>query len=196
MKAHHETLHEAHMQGLVFAMANDNINQSCLLQLMKVDCAKSRSARLTVLWDSGAQLCLITFRKARELNLMRMPTQLSITKVGGVEERLSSCVYDAPLRDRSGATTIIKAYGINEISSEIQKINVAQVAPLFNGINGNEIERPSGFVDLLIGFNYASIHPTRGNTQTCQREDSESSTQRCCALCVALIKHNWKFYKK
>ena len=77
VKTHHETLHEAHTQGLVFTMANENVSESCLLQLMKVNCAKNQSAQLTVLWDSGAQLCLITFRKAQELNLKGRPTQLS-----------------------------------------------------------------------------------------------------------------------
>ena len=163
VKRHHETLHEAHVQGLVLraSMTNNDGNESCLLQLMKINCAKGHSAQLTVLWDSGAQLCLITFRKARELGIRGRPTQLSLTKVGAVEERVPSYVYDVPLVDKSGNITNIKAYGINEISSEIQCIDVAQVVHLFEGISISDIERPSGFVDLLLGFNYAGIHPVR-----------------------------------
>ena len=128
---------------------------------MKVSFAKNNSVKLNVLWDSGAQLCLITFRKARELGLKGRPTQLSITKIGATRESVTSYIYEVPIRDKLGRVINIQAYGINEISSEIQHVDVTQVISNFEEIGASDIERPSGFVDLLIGFNYASIDPTR-----------------------------------
>ena len=143
-KSHHESLHKAHTQGLILstAITNNSTSGTCLLQLMKVNFAKSNSAKLNVLWDSGAQLCLITFRKARELGLKGRPTQLSITKVGATHESVTSYIYDVPIQDNSGRVIRIKAYGINEISSEIQHVDVTQVTEMFEGINTDDIERP------------------------------------------------------
>ena len=128
---------------------------------MKIKSPKGKS-NLNVLWDSGAQLCLVTFRKAREMGLNGRPTQLSITKVGATHESIPSYIYDVPIIDNTGKVTNIKAYGINEISSEIKDIDLTHLSKIFEGFNTTDIERPSsGFVDLLIGFNYASLHPTR-----------------------------------
>ena len=162
-KMHHESIHEAHKQGLVLRASNTDkdLEGACLLQLMRVTAASTKSSDLTVLWDSGASLCLITFRKAASLKLKGHPTQLSIVKVGGKMEQISSFAYDVPLKDLYGGVKVVKAYGIDEISSKIQQIDVSKIAPLFKGVTSEQIDRPSGNVDLLIGFNYAGLHPTR-----------------------------------
>ena len=160
---HHSSLHDALKQGVVLraTKTDTEVDGSCLLQLMKIQTALHTPRNLTVLWDSGASLCLITFRKANELKLKGKPTQLSIVKVGGNPEVISSFSYNVPVVDDKGKVTIIKAYGINEITSKIEHINVSMVAHLFKETTVEEIERPCGNVDLLIGFNYAGLHPVR-----------------------------------
>lgn len=76
-------------------------------------------------------------------------------------EQISSFAYDVPLKDLCGRVKVVKAYGIDEISSKIQQIDVSMIAPLFKEVSSEQIDRPSGNVDLLIGFNYAGLHPTR-----------------------------------
>ena len=54
---------------------------------------------------------------------------------------------------------IWKVYGIEKISTEIKTINVQGV--LFDGIQMKELKRPSGEIDVLIGYEYAGFHPVR-----------------------------------
>ena len=42
---------------------------------------------------------------------------------------------------------------------EHQSDNVDSVIYKFKGVNGNEILRPEGEIDVLIVFNYAPLHP-------------------------------------
>ena len=59
----------------------------------------------------------------------------------------------------------MKAFGVNKIASEpIESIDLSNVKELFSSPiqrSWNEVEsRPSGEVELLIGQNYAGLHPT------------------------------------
>ena len=162
-KFHHPLLHQMNTQeGLLAMVSSSSSSQSdgpCILQIMSIKCATKGSKTLTTLWDSGASLCLITSRKAEELNLLGKPTYLSLIKVGGLPELTPSYEYNVPLRQENGKVTTIKAFGIEEISSEIKEINIDGVKHLFQDVSSVNIQRPVGRVDLLIGFNYAGLHP-------------------------------------
>ena len=61
---------------------------ACLLQLMNIK-AKGNGI-VTVLWDGGATVSLITFDKANELGLEGEAVNLAVTKVGGKTEEINS----------------------------------------------------------------------------------------------------------
>ena len=65
---HHQTLHDSQLTGVVNTVSehNEEASAGCLLPLMKI---KSSGRNLTVLWDSGASISLITFERARELKV-------------------------------------------------------------------------------------------------------------------------------
>ena len=156
---HHPLLHNT-VAG-VLSMAGSNTNNSaneCILQIMSIKTATHKEDPLTVLWDSGASLSLITNRKAKELKLPGKATSLLLTKVGACTEIIPSFEYNVPLRQKNGAVTFIKAFGIEEISSKIKEVDIHQVKHLFPQ-SVSEIQRPTGCIDLLVGFNYAGIHP-------------------------------------
>ena len=46
-----------------------------------------------VMWDGGATVCLTTFKKAREMELVREKTMLRIIKVGGKKKIIVSNLY-------------------------------------------------------------------------------------------------------
>ena len=165
-KNHHSSLHDAHVQGLVFhnITLHQNMDRpkSCMLQIMKIKVSENPVDHVNVLWDSGASLSLITFRKAKELGLNGRPTQLSIIKVGGARDISPSFVYNLPLINKYGEIKNICVYGINEISSRIQEIKVDAIIPLFSHLkNIEDLKRPAGFIDVLVGFDYASLHPSK-----------------------------------
>ena len=104
-KVHHTPLHVAKANGVtyrtnVYDETKSNTSQSiCLLQIMKIS---SVGQELSVLWDSGASISLITFKAANQLGLKGKGMNLSVFKVGGEVERLASFRYVLPLTDKYG----------------------------------------------------------------------------------------------
>ena len=129
---------------------------SCLLQLQKIP---TKHGWANVLWDSGASLCFITNTKAKAEHLKGTKVELSVTKVGGNNEKITSNRYKLSLFDKQGQEVQVDVYGIDKITSEIQSVDIDGIIPLFNNISKEDILRPSGTVDVLIGYEYASYHP-------------------------------------
>ena len=114
-----------------------------------------------MLWDTGSTLTFVTFDKAKEMNLRGRPVKLSIVVVGGQTEAIESEVFNIKIVKGDGSFIDIQAYGIESISSTIQPTDVGKIARIF-GINPSEIQRSvNGQIDVLIGQQYAALHPTR-----------------------------------
>ena len=82
-----------------------------------------------------------------------------MVKVGGVNEKLISRKYKLTLIDKKGQELQIDVHGIDKITSDIQAINLDGIHRLFRNVTKEEITRPTGEVDVLIGFEYAGFHP-------------------------------------
>ena len=52
-------------------------------------------------------------------------------------------------------------YGIDKISTELNSIDLTAVSQLFQTVKPDEISRPYGEIDVLIGFEYAGYHPMK-----------------------------------
>ena len=152
---HHKTIHMERKSGFA-AACGDMTNSTCLLQIQRIKTSKGST---NVLWDSAASICLITYSKAKEEKLHGKQVQLSITKVGGIDEKLTSHLYRVPLVNQYGKTVFIEAYGIGKITADIQAVNLDGIVHLFKGVSAEEVTRPTRPVDLLIGYEYAGFHP-------------------------------------
>ena len=128
---------------------------------MAVECASIPSGSVNVLWDGGSTVSLITFSKAKELGLKGKQVHLSIVKVGGNKEEISSYLYDLPLKNRDGEVVILQVYGIDKVSTHLKPIDLSDVIKLFKNVSELELQRPEGEVDVLVGFEYAGYHPVR-----------------------------------
>ena len=134
---------------------------NCLLPVMKIKVFSPYCQEINALWDSGATISLITNPKAELLKLRGVPIQLRVTKVGVEEEFITSKKYDVPLVKTNGERIFIRAYGISKITGNISTTSGDILSSLFQNVNSNDIKRPEGQVDLLIGYDYASLHPMR-----------------------------------
>ena len=113
-----------------------------------------------VMWDNAASLCFITNSKAKAERLCGTTgVELSIVKVGGTCERMVSQKYLLPLIDLEGQLVHFEVYGIDKITTDIESVNIDDVVNLFKDVAPNEIKRPSGTVDVLIGYAHAGYHP-------------------------------------
>jgi len=157
---HHPTLHEVFVEGEASNQQHLGI-RDCILQIMTIPAAGEVNTKLNVLWDGGSTLSMITLNKARELKLTGKRVQLTIVKVGGLKETTNSYQYEVPLKDKEGKTVLLIAYGIQRISSPAKAINMMNFANLFLTVPEEEITRPTGDIDMLIGFEYAGFHPTK-----------------------------------
>ena len=113
------------------------------------------------MWDNAASLCFITNAKAKQEKLKGVKTSLSIVKIGGQNEKIETMKYKLPLMDKQGHAVEFEVYGINKITSDIEHVNVESIAHLFRNVTKDEIARPIGSVDVLIGYEYAAYHPER-----------------------------------
>lgn len=105
---------------------------SCLLQLQKIP---TKRGWANVLWDSGASLCFITNSKAKAERLKGTKVELTVIKVGGDNEKISSNRYTLSLIDKQGQEVQFEVYGIDKITSDIQSVNVDGIIQLFKNVS-------------------------------------------------------------
>ena len=139
-------------------VCNNSKFDTCLLQVQRVETKKGTA---NVMWDNAASLCFITNAKAKQEKLRGVKVNLSIVKLGGQNEKIETMKYKLPLLDKQGHTIEFEVYGINKITSDIEHVDVESIAHLFRNITKDEIARPAGPVDVLIGYEYAAYHPER-----------------------------------
>ena len=149
------------MEGFNFHSlgATKNSQGTCLLHLISIRSTCENVKSLIVFFDGGATISLIAFSKAAMLSLEGTEVALTVTKVGGSQEKLMSYKYTLQLVDKRGEIVEFKVYGINKISTEVKDIDVKGVTCLFENVKMGELTPPVGEIDILIGFEYAAYHP-------------------------------------
>ena len=111
-----------------------------------------------LLLDTGAQLSLIRTSVAEELGLKGKTINITIAKVGGEEEEMTTKMYRVRVRSlESQMIHKIAAVGIPCISNEICEVKLNDVARVF-GFGKEKVRRGKGPVDLLIGIDHPKLH--------------------------------------
>ena len=156
---HHPLLHRA-IQSTIATVTSVINNQKALLPIVQVDIVGQGHLlqRANALMDSGAQISLIRSSVAEALKLKGKHVVITITKVGGQEEKLSTKSYQVRIRsleDRSAH--VIQAIGIPCISEDITDVKVADIARQL-GLEKGQFCRGNGHIDLLIGIDQAKLH--------------------------------------
>ena len=119
---HHQSLHEERQMPSATGPTNVCSNtetDTCLLQVQKI---RTKRGTVNVMWDNAASLCFVTNSKAREQNLKGKKVDLSIIKIGAQDEKINTMKYTLPLIDAQGQTVHIEAYGIDQITSDIESV--------------------------------------------------------------------------
>lgn len=133
---HHKTLHQDEKRpedaSGSTSLCNKSMVDSCLLQLQKIP---TKRGWANVLWDSGASLCFITNSKAKAERLKGTKVELTVIKVGGDNEKISSNRYTLSLIDKQGQEVQFEVYGIDKITSDIQSVNVDGIIQLFKNVS-------------------------------------------------------------
>ena len=114
---HHPSLHAFVATAVNANTITDDFSHAdhVLLPVMKVVTDSKRCKILSCLWDSAADISLITNSKARELRLTGKPAKLSITVAGGRKSIVQSFGYVLHLRDQHQERHTLLVYGIDKI---------------------------------------------------------------------------------
>ncbi len=129
------------------------------IQLMIQRVQDVRGGERTVLWDSGAQVSLVTHEYARGAGFRRRPASIRITGVGGAGSGDESSVqYRALLRRRDGSIAEILPYGVDKITGNAASLNLSKAKALFPSV-ASTLESPAGPIQLLIGMDHMEKAP-------------------------------------
>ena len=136
--------------------------KSTMLQIQKLSVVNrsGQSVSIIGLWDAGSTICLITFRLAKKLQLHGDKVRLEIVTVGGESKQVDSQRYTVFIRDKVGKLVDIEVLGIDQISTDIELVDISGIMHQFEKSEAKNVTRPaSGNIDMLIGFQYAAYHP-------------------------------------
>ena len=117
---HHPLLHRK--VNPKAAVTSVTANQEALLPTISADISGENNLykRGNILLDSGAQLSLIRQNTAESLGLKGENVSITLTKVGGEEEDISTKVYRVQVSaPENNERFVVKAIGIPNISDDI-----------------------------------------------------------------------------
>ena len=160
---HHPSLHVTAGDASITTLSGDHSVSDAgrvLLPIMKVVPDSKRCKYLSCLWDSAADVSLITYAKVEQLRLRGQPCTLSITGAGGIESFIDTYKYTLKLINKRGVVHEMTVYGIEKITKRVtSSIAPETVSSHFKDVDFRDVEQPLGSVDLLVGSDYAGWHP-------------------------------------
>ena len=156
-KWHHKLLHGATTPGLSLKVNvdPDPAENSALLLAQMVPAHHGEAA---VLWDTGSTISLVRSEYAERAGLQGVDCQLDLAGVGENRTGYQTKMFLVPLINRSGQVVKINAFGIGSITTDMLPVDMRGAAKLFN-VKMQELRRPAGPVDLLVGMNHANVLP-------------------------------------
>ena len=157
---HHPLLHQETETKVRASISSMSENSEALLPVISAS-IHGRDGLYkhgNVLPDSGAQISLIRQETAEALGLDGKKVSISITKVGGEEEEMTTKVFKVQVTPLdSKKAFLVKAIGIPCISDDVVDIKTRDIAESL-GLKTERFYRGKGSIDLLIGIDHAHMH--------------------------------------
>lgn len=161
---HNPLLHDAWNQNSSRNVYNIDGNKG-KEALLAIGTANRNGRLISILYDSGSDITLIRHARARELGIKGKDITMTIIKVGNDRETFSTKEYRVQLEDKEGSVIEIAAIGTEEISAEVSSRDMSDIAKLFKDITSEDIRRPKGSVDILLGIDHCDLLPEVVQTQ-------------------------------
>ena len=157
---HHPLLHKRNVTNVRASISSMTEKSEALLPVISASIGGRDGLykHANVLLDSGAQLSLIRFETAEILGLEGKNVSITITKVGGEEEEMTTKVFKVKVTSLDDQKTFtVQAIGIPCISDDVVHIKTRDIAERLN-LKKEDLYRGKGPVDLLIGIDHARMH--------------------------------------
>ena len=116
----------------------------------------------TVFCDGGSNTSYITHRAAERLKAKKRERfTLDVTTMGNVSAEYDTRLYELSIRTQSGKVVDIMAFGMDEITGPVAKLDMNCISRLFPDHDVSLLQRKSTQVDVLLGCDYFGLHPKR-----------------------------------
>jgi hypothetical protein len=112
----------------------------------------------TVLWDTGAQISLVTHQYATEAGFKGRPASIQISGVGAGNKNKSRVQYRVLLKKRDGKVAEFTLYGVERITGDAVGINLEKAKFLFPAATGR-MESPEGSIHMLVSMDHMKDAP-------------------------------------
>jgi hypothetical protein len=101
------------------------------IQLMIQRIPDARGEMCSILWDTGAQISLVTHQYAKEAGFKGRPASIRISGVGTGNKNKSKVQYRVLLRKRDGSIAKFTLYGVERITGDAIRMNLDKVKHCF-----------------------------------------------------------------
>ena len=137
-----------------------DVHQATLHYIQDIVVNKGDTARS--LWDNGSNRVLIDNIYAKENNLKAREAFVTMKVVGDMK-KMKVNIYELDLQDMYGKQYPIWGYGMDSIMDPDDPVDLAPVRSLFPHVPVQAFSPlPKKRIDILIGLNYNSLHPSGG----------------------------------
>ena len=159
---HSRLVHGSNIQGVSYHIkTSDNgteqeTDQNTLLLIQNI---KSEKGEVLTFWDNGSTISLVSKKYARSNKLKGVKVSYELVTVGNIVQPQETLMHEISIKDRCGTTHMIKAYEIDDICLDIGSTVMDRIVGLFTDLKTDDVTRPNREVELLIGMNYAHLHP-------------------------------------
>lgn len=114
---------------------------------------------VTVFCDSGSDPTFITSSAAQRIKAKRLNKSiLDVTTMGNIGTTYDTVEYEFTLQTISGKKVEIKAFGMDNITGQVSKLNIDTVSKLFPEFDAECLQRKDTSVDMLLGCEYFGLH--------------------------------------
>ena len=163
-RLHHVSLHDSKNQ---YCNANPVVNvsinskgQMILLGVQQVHVETVEGDKTAILfYDSGSTLTLCTHSWARSKQLQGDPVTIYLKVLGGEYKAVDTCQYRFKVKGHQGEMYEVVAVGLDKLTREAPGGDLETAYSQFPDIPREQIQRPEGDVDILMGQDYAGHLP-------------------------------------
>ena len=110
-------------------------------------------------FDSGSTLTLCRHAWARKLDCKHMTVSIYLKRLGQEYERVDTAEYKIVLLDTKNETVKLYAIRLDALTQEASGGDLSMAYQQFPKIPREDLTRPEGQVDLLLGQDYAGHLP-------------------------------------
>ena len=165
-KYHSHLLHDAEQQGLIVnnvcgvTVVNTVDDNLCNQTLLLVQSIPTRiHGNIVTFFDSGSTISLVSSNFVKRHRLKGINVSYDLITVGGNSKSQSTFLHEICIVDHEGRNHVIPAFEIGDICGSLQNVDVSRLVESFKDLPVDDVVRPDGEIEMLIGMKHAMLHP-------------------------------------